>query len=75
MYHAPEGETGQLFEFLQIRTAEDVKNGLVGVYQVFRFLRPVDEESAGHMSADFLHNGKGILCQVKMFFNHNDSID
>ena len=58
-----------------IRTAEDVKHGFVGINQLFRRFRFINEEPAGHMSADFLHNRKGILCQIKMLPCHNASVD
>ena len=75
MHHSPEGEPGQLLKLPDIRTAEDVKHGFVGINQLFRRFRFINEEPAGHMSADFLHNRKGILCQIKMLPSHNASVD
>ena len=75
MHHSPEGKPGQLLKLLLVRAAEDIEHGPVGIDQLFRRFRFIDEEPAGHMSADFLDNRKGILCQIKMLPSHNASVD
>ena len=68
--HALECESGVVFEFFQILTAEDVKHRLVRIDQLFRRLRLIDKEPAGHMTADLFNDVEGLLIQFKSFICH-----
>jgi hypothetical protein len=68
--HTLEGIAGQLPEFLQICTAENSKNGLIGIQEFSRFFRFVDKEASGHITPDFLHNGDALLIQLEFVSEH-----
>ena len=57
VHHAPKGIARQLPEFRLAGAAKKPMHGPVGINQFLRALRPVDEKTAGHMSADLLDKG------------------
>ena len=54
MDHTPESVTGQFFKLIQISTAVDVENCLIGIEEFLLPFRLVNKKTSGHVCADFL---------------------
>ena len=63
------------FEILQVVAAEDPEDGFIGIKQLLRLLRPVDEKAAGHMLSDLLYDRNALLIELKLFAEHAVLLD
>ena len=70
VYHALEGIARQFLEFRKVLAAEDFKDCLVGIEDLFGLLSLVDEEAPGHVPPDFLHHLESLAAQLIVAVEH-----
>ncbi len=73
VHHPLEGIARQLLEVCEIPTAENVEYRLIGVENLLGLLSLIDEESPGHMTADFLHHLESLAAQLIIAVKHEHS--
>ena len=71
MYDPPEGIACQTPEVLQILTAENLKHRMVGVYQLLRLFRFIDEKASRHVPPDLLDHVHRVLVPFEILSKHS----